>query len=125
VKRATLQVLAAICFVNFPAWCVIAMLMGGTPDSGASGADKFFLSNHGTLTQVSHAIYIYSYVHTMASLCGLGIFAIVASYLSITAPRNSRWPLGKWPAVAMIASFLVSLLAIMGYVLLRWLMAVD
>jgi hypothetical protein len=50
-------------FVNFAAFFVIALLLGGDAINGQFENGHYYLANHGVLTEVSKGIYFYSYVH--------------------------------------------------------------
>ena len=49
--------------INFGAFCIIAVVLGGDAVSGHESAGKYFLANHGKLTEVSHFVFLYSRVH--------------------------------------------------------------
>ena len=50
--------------VNFCAYCIVGMMLGGDAFNGHQESGHYFLSSHGTLTEVPHAVYLYSLIHT-------------------------------------------------------------
>lgn len=120
MKRIALQRLATACLANWFFWFAAVVLMGGTPDSGASTGGRYYLEAKGSLTEVSHATYVYGWVHMVASVCGLVLFAVTVLYLYRTKPPNEKGLFGKRHAIVMVATFLVCLVAIAVGLLFAW-----
>ena len=59
----TLFVLA---LVNFFAFVVVALALGGDALNGKAVDGVYYLSNHGKLTEVSRGVWNYSYWHTIS-----------------------------------------------------------
>ena len=51
-------------FANFAAFLIAAVVLGGVAVSGKVEDGRYYLSNHGRLTEVSRGTYFYSRVHT-------------------------------------------------------------
>jgi len=63
--------------LNFTLYGAIVLFIGGTAEYAT--ADKYFVSNHGHLTEVSETIYNYSKIHGYSliitfTLLAMGIF---------------------------------------------------
>lgn len=54
------------CIVNFLAFGIIAICIGGDAVNGEVVDGRYFLSSKGKLTQVSKAVFQYSYCHTVS-----------------------------------------------------------
>ena len=52
------------CCLNFLAFWIIAVSIGGSAQLGEVRAGRYFLGDHGNLTEVRSWIYWYSWVHT-------------------------------------------------------------
>lgn len=52
-----------LAFNNFMAFWIAAVNLGGTASSGKVAAGRYYVSNHGELTEVSRNAYIYSITH--------------------------------------------------------------
>jgi hypothetical protein len=50
--------------INFAAYVGIAVWIGGDAINGHQSSGRYFLSNHGKLTEVSHGVFLYSEIHT-------------------------------------------------------------
>lgn len=63
--RSTKRVIATIIFflvlVNFTVFWVVTLALGGTPCLVEEG--RYYLCDHGQLTQVSEGVYAYIYFH--------------------------------------------------------------
>ncbi len=59
-------ILFAIGIVNFLAFFGISLAIGGDALSGAVVDGKYFLSTHGNQTEVSPAVWYFSYIHTIS-----------------------------------------------------------
>lgn len=56
-----------VAFVNFALFWAVAVSIGGDAVSGKSENGRHYVSNHGELTEVSRAVYVYSYIHTVST----------------------------------------------------------
>jgi hypothetical protein len=71
-----------IAIVNFLAFIIGAAVLGGDAVNGKSEAGRYYVANHGKLTEVSRAAFTYSRLHChavwvthpLALLCGLLLF---------------------------------------------------
>ena len=75
--------------LNFLSFWLVAVFLGGDALSGKSEAGRYFLSNHGVLTEVSKNVFNYSLVHTISIWFThpAGIIALVIAQR--TAKRNN------------------------------------
>ncbi len=64
---------AVLAVVNFVAFFAVAVSIGGDALSGKAEGGRYYLSNHGVLTEVSPAVYTYSSVHTVSILVTHGV----------------------------------------------------
>ena len=64
--------------LNFAVFLVIDFCIGGDALSGKSGHGHFYLGNHGTFTEVSHAVFVYSLCHAYSALLGLVLASAAA-----------------------------------------------
>jgi hypothetical protein len=55
-----------IAFINFAIFWVVALWIGGDAISGKVENGHYYVSNHGKLTEVSHAVWTYSQAHTIS-----------------------------------------------------------
>jgi hypothetical protein len=55
-----------IAFVNFLAFWIAAVAIGGDALSGTADAGRYYVSNHGKLTEVSSRVWHYSRIHTIS-----------------------------------------------------------
>ena len=64
-KRARIgRALGVLGLVNFGLYVLVAIFIGGDAINGHEDGGRYFLANHGQLTEVSHAVFLYSRVHT-------------------------------------------------------------
>ena len=59
-------VLGVACMANFAVFFIVALAIGGDAFNGKAEGGRYFLANHGKLTEVSRAVYDYSRYHTMS-----------------------------------------------------------
>ncbi len=59
-------VIKVIGVLNFLAFVAVALWIGGDAVNGHTIDGRFFLSNHGKFTEVSEAVYRYSYAHAVS-----------------------------------------------------------
>jgi hypothetical protein len=52
-----------LCCLNFVVFFIVALAIGGDAVNGKVVGGHFYLANHGTLTEVSEAVYTYSLWH--------------------------------------------------------------
>ena len=69
--------------ISFAAYVGVAVLIGGDAINGHQLSGRYFLSDHGKLTEVSHYVFLYSEIHTYAVwlLSGLAATTIVRAWL--------------------------------------------
>ncbi|MDB2687658.1 hypothetical protein N9Y42_10650 [Mariniblastus sp.] len=66
-----------IAFLNFTAFFLIAIAIGGDAISGEINDGKYYLANHGETTEVRRSVWLYSYYHAISIFVthSLGMFA--------------------------------------------------
>ena len=57
-----------VALLNFFVFGYVAQEIGGDALSGNSENGQYFVSNHGVKTEVSKAVYCYSYIHTVSMI---------------------------------------------------------
>ena len=81
-------VLFGIGAVNIAAFCTIGLIIGGDAWGTEVEDGRYYLSQHGQLTEVSRAVWIYSYVHVVATLL-LGVpITIVGAFMHLFATHR-------------------------------------
>jgi hypothetical protein len=63
IARVIFRALVAVGIINFVAFFVIALSIGGDAMNGKIANGHFFLASHGKLTEVSEGVYMYSLWH--------------------------------------------------------------
>lgn len=56
-------IIAVTWFVNFVTFFVIAIRIGGDAMNGHEAGGRYYLADHGTLTEVSRQVFLYSEIH--------------------------------------------------------------
>jgi hypothetical protein len=87
--RRILGPLFILAFFNFLAfWIVGALIIEGNAFNGRVENGSYFLGNGGKLIEVSQAIYVYSYVHTLLVMLTHGAVFITAGVLALRGELN-------------------------------------
>jgi len=71
------RLIAIAGFLNFCVFVAVDVLLGGDALNGRVEGTHYFLGSHGSYTEVSHAVFVYSACHAASAL--LGMFAAVAA----------------------------------------------
>ena len=58
---------------------VVAMLIGGDGCNGHAEAGRYFLSDHGKLTETTHAVYLCSCIHAVITAIGISTYIIMGA----------------------------------------------
>lgn len=89
-KRRTeiLVSVALIAFINFVAFFIVADHIGGDAVSGKIEAGHYYVASHGHYTEVSRALYIYSYIHTVSVFVTYPLFFICGYILDRKKRRD-------------------------------------
>ena len=77
-----------IAFVNFIAFWLIAVYLGGDAVNGKIADGHFYLSSHGKLTEVSEALWNYSRWHVYSTWVTHSL-AFLAAFLYFRARKSS------------------------------------
>jgi hypothetical protein len=69
--------------INFAVYVGIAVCTGGDAINGHQSLGRYFLSNHGKLTEVSHAVFLYSEIHSYVLwfLTILAVTSVIRAWL--------------------------------------------
>lgn len=59
-------IIAVTWFLNFAAFVVIAIRIGGDAMNGHAAGGHYYLADHGTLTEVSRQVFVYSEIHVIS-----------------------------------------------------------
>jgi hypothetical protein len=73
-----------IAFINFAVFWVGAVCLGGDAINGYARDGHYFLSSHGSCTEVSPAVWHYSYFHTISVWATHGLTFATAAILFMT-----------------------------------------
>lgn len=60
------RIIQIACLVNFAAYMLVTVLIGGDAINGHEMDGHYFLASHGKLTEVSRGLFIFSEVHSVA-----------------------------------------------------------
>jgi len=63
-----LRVIAITAIINFALFIIIDLKLGGDALNGYQKDGRYFLASHGAYTEVSEAVWTYSYCHVIAVL---------------------------------------------------------
>jgi hypothetical protein len=90
------RIILVVAIINFAVFFVIAILLGGDAINGNETAGHYYLANHGTLTEVSYPIFIYSKIHT-TSLFITHPLAMIAGiiYIITGGKKENLWTFNK------------------------------
>jgi len=90
--RRHLEILGTVLFfiawINFVVFWVVAVSIGGDAISGKVEGNRYYLSNHGKLTEVSHRVWNYARAHTISTFIALPIGAFVGGGLIAYSQRT-------------------------------------
>lgn len=64
------MILIVSLILNFVVFVAIAMYLGGDALNGRIEGGHYFLGSHGTYTEVSYGVFLYSKIHTIIFLIG-------------------------------------------------------
>lgn len=81
--------LLALCIVNFLSFVVIDLRLGGNALSGKAAGGAHFLGDHGSFTEVSAAVYWYSFWHSVLTIL-LFVVTFVAAISVAMYPKHPR-----------------------------------
>ena len=62
-----------LCVLNFFAFCAAALLLGGDAINGHIQNERYFLSLHDKVTEVSKYVWLYRYVHALTAIASIPI----------------------------------------------------
>ncbi len=57
------RIIGVVTILNFLIFVVISIIIGGDAVNGHVEMGRYFLSNHGQLTEVSYPVFVYSKIH--------------------------------------------------------------
>lgn len=79
----TLKLLGYAGAVNFLAFLLSYLILGGDALSGKTEQGHYYLGDHGVFTEVSRTIFIYSACHAYSALLGMIAFVWAARKLKV------------------------------------------
>jgi len=72
-----------LAIVNFAAFIIINIYIGGDAINGHVTDGHYFLGSHGRYTEVNRAVWTYSYYHTISMwITHLSVFVLLAIFLN-------------------------------------------
>ena len=88
VNATVFWILAALAPLNFLLYAIIAESIGGDAINGRVDAGRYYLGRHGGYTEVSHAVFNYSRLHTYVLWAHYLLFFIAGAALEIKSRRD-------------------------------------
>ena len=82
------SIVITVAIVNFAAFMIGVGALGGDAVNGKSGGGRYYVANHGRLTEVSKAAYIYSRFHCY-SIWITHSLALIVCFIAHTQRRSS------------------------------------
>ena len=79
---------AAVAIVNFIAFVIIAILIGGDTVNGKIESGHYFLASHGGLTEVSARVFTYSQWHARSLFVTHPLGMIAIGWISFRRKRH-------------------------------------
>jgi hypothetical protein len=83
-------IVRSIAIVNFFAFIMALLYLGGDALNGKEEKGRYFLSQHGTLTEVSAAVFSYSKWHAISSMV-LMAAAMILTLISKPSAAEQKW----------------------------------
>ena len=83
-------VVAAVAVVNFIAFVIGTILIGGDAWNGKIAGGHYFVASHGALTEVSAAVFTYSQWHSRSLLVTHPLGMIAIGWISFRRKRRQR-----------------------------------
>ncbi|HUJ24824.1 MAG TPA: hypothetical protein VLW85_02320 [Myxococcales bacterium] len=87
--RSFTRRLALVAFADFIAFYVVTLVVGGDGLSGTEQAGHYFVSNHGRLTEVSHAAWLFTRLQALSLFVLIPLALISMAVDSLRAPDPS------------------------------------
>jgi hypothetical protein len=83
-----LRIFNAVATIYFLSFWAVAVVIGDAL-YGHTEDGRFFLSNHGKLTEVSHAVFVYSKLHALSAIATVPL-AMVVNMIWGRRPSGNR-----------------------------------
>jgi hypothetical protein len=77
-RKTVVSVLGILALLNFTVFWFVAISIGGDAVNGKVADGRYYLANHGVLTEVSHPVYLYSYIHVLSVFVTHSLFVLSA-----------------------------------------------
>jgi hypothetical protein len=103
-RAAVAQLLLPAWFINFLVFCLAAQMLGGDALNGRAEAGRYFLADHGALTQVGKGTWLYSRIHVY----GLWLHTAIMLVALLIARRERHVYTASW-LVPIVAGGIVAL----------------
>lgn len=78
-KDRLLIFLGGIALVNWSAFMIADIVMGGSAFAGRIEGGHYFLGDHGSYTEVSRTVFVWSAIHTTSAILGLVLVGIASN----------------------------------------------
>ena len=80
-----------IAFLNFTAFWIVALCIGGDAMNGKVQAGRYYLANHGKYTEVTQCVWAYSKIHTISVWITHPLALLGGGGLIAYAHRKAQW----------------------------------
>jgi hypothetical protein len=77
MSNRVLKIVGFLGALNFGAFLAVDFILGGDALNGKVEGGRYYLGNHGTFTEVSHAVFIYSACHACSGIPSLVLAGII------------------------------------------------
>ena len=79
--KRILHIVVAVAALNFTAFCVVGLSIGGDALNGRAAEGRYYLAHGGEETEVSRAIWVYSFIHAVSVFVTHGAVFVTFLYL--------------------------------------------
>ena len=79
--KRMLLIVVAVAAINFMAFCSVGLSIGGDALKGRTAEGRYYLAHGGEETEVSRAIWIYSFIHALSVFVTHGAAIVTFLYL--------------------------------------------
>ena len=90
MKDWQLKLVIWLGLLNFVSFLAVDFLIGGDAPNGKIENGHYYLNNHGTYTEVSHTVFVYSAVHAYSAISGLLLAAVAGRIWKRRHPHKTK-----------------------------------
>ena len=88
--RKVCKIVAIAGGANFILFWIVGQILGGEALQGKVEDGRYYLTNQGKHTEVSHFVFTYSYIHAISVNVSWPFVLVAFGYLSITQWKEKR-----------------------------------